>query len=203
LKITYTPNPLSTIVELDEPEQRELWYKIALEELTDLLFSVHYQLTHAKTPDMDQCKKDVHPDFYLGKDGDTEGVKTPLDGRADRILEHYLEELRGTHGGDCTCFAASCSKCAAEKRVGIDTIAGLGKHQGFLINCGFFYREGETWKERSLEDALERLRTYENPRPDWVEDARAAYEWLLAYRNNHFPMDNPGAPVTNHAHGVV
>ena len=44
MKITYNKNPLFTTVELDENEKKELWYKIKIKEMEELLFSAHFYL---------------------------------------------------------------------------------------------------------------------------------------------------------------
>jgi hypothetical protein len=198
VKITYTPNPLNTVVELDEHEKRELWHTLRFNEMLDMLFSVHYEMTCKKEgPDFERIKREVDPDYYLNDDEGTPD-KTKLDKRCDELLEHYLEELKGSHIGDCTCFAMSCSKCHAESMLGIDTIKGLGKHPGHKIQSAFSYREGDVWKERTIEEALEYLRNYD-PKPTsdsgwdkvggfeahvprWKSEAKIAYEWLLEYQ---------------------
>ena len=199
MKITYKPNPLETIIELDEHEQRDLWHKIRFERMTDMLFSVHYELTCKKDgPDIEAIKREVDPDYYLNEDDSTSG-KSKLDKSCDESLAHYLEELAGSHVGDCTCFPMSCSKCHAEGLIGIDTIKGLGKHSADKIYHAFVYKEGEIWKYRNIDEALEILKSY-NPTPQpgsgwekvggffshvprWKEEARLAYEWLLNYKN--------------------
>ena len=44
MKITYNKNPLLTTVELDENEKKELWYKIKIKEMVEILFSAHFYL---------------------------------------------------------------------------------------------------------------------------------------------------------------
>jgi hypothetical protein len=46
MKITYTPNPLETQIELDEHEKRDLWHKIRFDEMEELLSEVHHILTN-------------------------------------------------------------------------------------------------------------------------------------------------------------
>lgn len=209
MKITYTQNPLKTIVELDEHEKRELWHRIRFEQMLDMLFSVHFELTCRgdTPPDLERIKKEVDPDYYLN---DAEGTpdKTRLDARCDALLEHYLEELQGSHAGDCTCFAMSCSKCHAESVLGIDTIKGLGKHPGHKIMSAFSRgrdpADDTRWlPDRTLDEAIEQLRNYD-PKPTsvwssveafysnvprWKAEAKSALEWLEAYRDQHFPKE--------------
>lgn len=200
MKITYTPNPLRTIVELDEGEKKLLWYRIKCDEMADMLFLVYCELEHKEAPNMDRIKDEVDPAYYLDEDPPE---KSGLDKRCDNLLTHYIEELQGSHLGDCTCFAMSCPKCMAEGKLGIDTIKGLGKHPGHKIQSAFSYKEGDVWKERTLDEALAILKDYE-PKPAsgsgwekvggfeahiprWKAEAKVAYEWLKNYRDEHFP----------------
>jgi hypothetical protein len=177
MKITYTPNPLNTIVELDEHEKREMWHTIRFNEMLDMLFTVHYELTCKEGPDMERIKKEVDPAYYL-----EEKERTGLDKRCDQLLEHFIENLQlYSHAGDCTAFPASCSKCHAEAMLGIDTIPGMSKSIGHQVYHRFNYKDGETWKERTLDEVLDLLAA--NPH------GQAAHAWLTAHRNTHFPKD--------------
>lgn len=203
MKITWNQNPMCTTVELDEHEKRELWNKIRFDEMLELLFSAHYELTK-KGPDLGELAKTVDPTYYLNEEED--GKKTPLDVRVDMLLQHYLDELIGAHMGDCTCIACSCSKCHAETTLGIDTIKGLGKHEGHKISSTFSYKKGKVWKQRTLPEVLAILRDY-NPKqtdqgadaawaktggfelhiPRWKAEAARAVQWLESYQREHFP----------------
>jgi hypothetical protein len=213
MKITYTPNPLRTIVELDEQEIELFRLKIKIEQYEDMIFSAHFALT-SRLKDMGSLKaitvesaieeatKELDPAYWC------DDAESKLDKRVNELLEHYLEELKGSHIGDCTCFAMSCSKCHAESKLGIDTIKGLGKHPGHKIQSAFSYKDGDVWKERTLEEALALLRDYDpTPAstsgwdkvggymqyvPRWKEEAAVAYKWLLAYRKEHFPPEVSG-----------
>lgn len=44
MKIIWQPNPLHTIVELDEWEKKELWYKVKIDEMKSRLASAHFHL---------------------------------------------------------------------------------------------------------------------------------------------------------------
>ena len=206
MRITYTPNPLRTIVELDEHEIEILRLKIKIEQFEEMIFSAHWNLTRsaeylASLPRMSTVEnaresaiKELDPARWCDENN-------RLDARVEDLLQHYLEELRGTHVGDCTCFAMSCSKCHAESMLGIDTIKGLRKHPGHKIQVAFSYKEGDVWKQRSLSEALEILKNYD-PKPTgggwekvggfeahvprWKAEAKEAYEWLLNYQSLHF-----------------
>ena len=209
MKITYTPNPLRTIVELDAQEVEILRLKIKLGEYEDMIFGAHFALNdrlqdmgslkaYTVEQAMAEAKKELDPAYWCDDDN-------RLDKRVDELLQHFLEELQGSHLGDCTCFAMSCSKCHAEDKLGISTTKGLGKHAGHRIQSAFSYKEGDVWKERTLDEALELIRTFD-PKPAdagndpawakvggfeahiprWKAEAKVAYDWLLAYRNEHF-----------------
>jgi hypothetical protein len=119
--------------------------------------------------------------------------KSKLDERCDILLATYIEELEGSHMGDCTAFASSCLKCHAEQKIGVSTTGGLDKSAGHSIYGAFNYREDGVWRTRTLAQALERLRTYQ-PRvagyeayeEKWDATAKRAYEWLLNYSDCHF-----------------
>lgn len=206
MKITYTPNPLETIVELDETEIEMLRLKIKIEQYEERMFSAHWNLTRtpeylAGLPRMKtveearaEALKDLDPSYWC------DGEPTKLDARVDELLQHYLEELKGMHIGDCTCVPCSCSKCHAESVLGIDTLKPFpGKHELHHIQSVFSRWNPETKEhnkpEVSLDEALEKLRTYkpagtwdgwEAHIDRWTQEAKRAYEYLLNYRNTHF-----------------
>ena len=45
MKITYTPNPLATVVELEPHEAELLNLKLRLERYEDMMFMAHHELT--------------------------------------------------------------------------------------------------------------------------------------------------------------
>lgn len=204
MKIIYKEDPLATVVELDEQETEILRLKIKLEQYEEMIFSAHWSLTRSaeylaglpRPQTIEQAReeaiKELDPEYWCD-----DGNK--LDARVDELLKHYVEELKGYHVGDCTCFPASCSKCHAESILGIDTIKGLGKHPGHKIYSMFNYKDGETWKTRGIDEVLEMLRTYE-PKADWAgwedhvprwkAEGQRAYEWLLKYKEEHLDSHN-------------
>lgn len=201
MKIIYNKNPLKTVVELDEHEQKEFWYKIKIEEMEELLFEAHFY-SEDKYLDMERVKEAVDPKYYMTEKNE----KSELEKRCDELLEHYLMELRGWHVGDCTCVACSCSKCHAESLLGIDTIKGLGKHSAYKIDAAF----GKN-NEKTIDEAIDSLANYKpiiaDPKvwekvggyeryvPRWTAEAKAAYDWLVEYKNTHF---NNGEQNGNH-----
>lgn len=194
MKITYNKNPLWTTVELNETEQKELWYKVKIKEMEELLFEAYFNLRDGKHYDLDKARKAVEPDYYMtGEEGDENNI----DKRCDEMVQWYVSELKGNHVGDCTCVACSCLKCHAEDLIGINTIKGLGKHSAYKIQAAF----GKN-NEKTIDEALDYLKKY-NPQkgagwerfsqadfdqyvPRWKSEARHAYDWLLNYKNEHF-----------------
>lgn len=192
MKITYKPNPLDTTIELDDHEKQILWYKIMVKELTDALYGAHFRLQEGQFYDVEKAKKEVDPDYYFGETDDDSD--SPLHKRVTQLHEWYLAELAGYHMGDCTCFAASCGKCIAEDLVGVNTIAGLGKHSAYKIDNAMTECNGDT------NAALEYLKNY-NPKisdaykgkealwyehlPRWKKEAESAYKWFKEYKEKH------------------
>ena len=175
MKITYTPNPLRTIVELDEREIELFRLKLKLEEYEDMIFSAHHALTRrlkgmgslkAITVEqaVEEATKELDPNYWCEDDNQ-------LDKRVQELLEHYLAALKGRHIGDCTRMPVSCSKCHAELVLGINTINGLNSTVGYRIAGAFDYMEGNVWKERTFDEALASLT---DP---------AARAWLTNYRD--------------------
>lgn len=184
--ITYNKNPLHTIVELDNNEKKELWYKIKINALEDNISIARLYLIEGKNFDIEQAR-------IILKNEYDENDNSKLDKWCDEMLEYYIFELSSNHSGDCTCVACSCSKCSAEELLGIDTIKGLGKHSAYKIERAF-----GTDNSNSIEEALIYLKNYtgipddvslwksyggyEQYIPRWKEEARIAYDWLLKYK---------------------
>lgn len=183
MKITYTENPLRTTIELDEQEKTLLWHKVKIQELEDVLFSMQYHLSSGQNFDPEKALK-CCPDDVL------------LDNQVTEITDGYIAALQTRHHGDCICAASGCSKCHAEDFLGISTLPpNMGKHSIYRLHTAFTYKDGAEWKERSIKDAIEYLRTYEptatwegweQHAPLWKEQARKAYEYLLEYSQTHF-----------------
>lgn len=192
MKITYHKNPLYSTTELDEHEKKELWYKIKIEQMDDLLFSAHFHL-EGQYFNLETAKKAVDPDYYIAEDDEI----SPLDKRCDDLLAYYISELQGVHLGDCTCVACSCGKCHAESLIGIDTIKGLGKHSASKIDGAFGSNNEKTIDEAiaslanyepsppSNPEAWEKLGGYEQYIPRWKAEAKQAHDWLVNYKNTY------------------
>ena len=179
MKITYTPNPLDTIVELDEHEIKLLQHVVRIETYEDMMFLAHQSLNSA---DINEAVQILDPDTWCS-------VDSQVDASVDKQVQAYIEALRGPHAGDCTCVPSSCLKCHAEELIGANTLYPFpGTKAMYFINMAFRYKSENEWKQRTLPEALEFLRTYE-PKYSLIE-VKAAYEFLLEYKNAHFPQDN-------------
>lgn len=190
MKITYTPNPLATVVELEPHERELLKLKLKLEIYEDKLFDAHWALTSrlkdisslkalALEEAVAEARKELDPSKWIEDD-------SPIHARLEELTNHYVSELMMGHVGDCTAFPMSCSKCHAENLLGIDTLGPKsGKHVLYRIASVFSTWNPETQKhdrpEVSLDEALDKLKSDPN--------GKDAYEYLLNYRNTHFPKE--------------
>lgn len=188
MRIIYNKNPLLTLVELDDNDKKEFWYKIKIKEMEDLLFGAYNFIESDKY--QNKVKQYLDPSYYMSEEG-----KSKLDERCDELLECFLTDLMGAHSGDCTCVPASCIKCHAESILGINTIVGLNKYSANKISAAF----GKN-NEKSVDEALDSLLNYkpiistqeqekwdkiggyEKHLPRWQLEAKNAYDWLLKYK---------------------
>ncbi|MFK5282421.1 hypothetical protein ACI3PL_22955, partial [Lacticaseibacillus paracasei] len=67
-----------------------------------------------------------------------------------------IDDLNYPHVGDCTCDAASCSRCYVEFLLGIDTTEGCGKHQ-FRSILGAFSSSYKLDPTITIDQAIETL----------------------------------------------
>lgn len=199
MKITYDENPLNTKVELDEHESKELWYKIKLEEMEDLLFEAHCFLGRDDgdgitfDQDLDKVAEAADHKYYMAE---KHGDRTPLDDRVDKIHKYFIEALVNSHAGDCTCLPCPCEKCWAEHLLDIDTIKGLGKHPAHYLFDAFGETPKNNWKnQRNIHEAIQYLENYvptanwkgwEQHADRWKSEASEAAKWLKQYRKQHF-----------------
>lgn len=211
MKITYNENPLKSVVELDEHEKKELWYKIKVEEMVELLFEAHFCLLENNyssrswivrrlretwykflgqplilSRDVKRAKDAVDPSYYLAEH---RGERAKMDERVDELFDWYVHSLQDIHGGDCNCIPASCPKCHAESLVGIDTMPGLGKHEAAKIDAYFGKGLNIDGVITALENwELDELKHegYEPHFERWRNEAKNACEWLKGYKAEHF-----------------
>ena len=201
MNIVWAQNPLLTVVELDEHDRR--WFRERLRSLflEECISSAHLDLDSkwrehlASRGLVTSLEGSVAAAIcslryeYSVCGGECGG--TTLETVLDDDLDLYVSELKGEHDGDCVCVPCTCSKCYAERVLGIDTLPGLGKHEAHKIRSAFS-REGAT-----IDDVVRRLAEFEpvykhSPTwpeeewrksvPRWKEEARRASVWLETYR---------------------
>jgi hypothetical protein len=187
MKITYTPNPLATIIELDDHDKEVLRLKLIIETLTERIVGAHVHLEEGASFDLVRARHAVE---YAGMDRDAD-VRVP-----ESVID-LTNELLGSHCGDCTCVPYSCSKCQAEDMLGIDTTKGLGKHEASKIDSSF--KSGKNVDEVIVELENYQVKPITSPNftqemldhwtPIWKEQASQAAVWLKAYKAEHFNTD--------------
>lgn len=198
MKITYTPNPLRTTVELDEHEKKEFWYKLKLERYEERMFSAHFSLEDGEYFDIARARNEVDPKYWLD-DG-----REKIDQHITEYQNYYINALLDIHMGDCTCCASSCPKCHAEHLLGIDTIKGLGKFEGSKVFHVFWKDNNpDPNSERTLDEVITLMDVPYKPvkGPAWDKFSQADFEvhiprwqmehdralaWLKRYRDEHF-----------------
>ena len=205
MRIVYAENPLKTRIELDDADRRAFCVRLKLDELEDAVSSARMVLDRGQWPWLAKLQGKVGPltaeeAVDLARDRLDFSEPARYDGKSfdDYVLDRAVDlfqDLLGEHCGDCTCVPASCPKCYAEGLLGIDTIAGLGKHGGSKISSVFRSRV-PGGPEPTLDEAIEALRVYypvstipswtgedfDRHIPRWIDDARRARAWLMDYK---------------------
>jgi hypothetical protein len=185
MQIKYQPNPLDTIIELDAHDAEVLRLKIRIGELERRIGSAAYHLEPGEWFNVETARLRL----------DVGALKEHLSKSVPELFDLFVAELRGPHVGDCTCVPWSCMKCRAEELLGINTIAGLGKHPAHYIESAFLdgrdidaaiayldgYRPVRTgaWLRHPQEE-------FDQHVPRWTADAKHAAEWLRNYRDNTY-----------------
>lgn len=209
MNIIWKPNPLATVIELDDFDKKLFWHRIKIENLQGRIFSAYFDLNskdrewhnrvigeRSLEAAVESALRRLDADYIIGEKKDSRGES--FDQRIDDDLKDYLAALSEKHDGDCTCVPCSCLKCHAESLLGIDTIPGLPKHSAYKIDAAF----GKPEEGRTIDQAIEYLRDYhpvkgagwENATeeqfqahvPRWVAEAKTAHDWLVAYKQEHF-----------------
>lgn len=122
---------------------------------------------------------------WLLEDLDAAANWTGLDIEALAERTHafeFLAELEKVHCGDCTCVPASCTKCHAEETAGVETTAGLGRHEGHALS-GF--KAGTTIDEMVEKLKVPSVATEDWQRPHigrWTAERSRALAWLIKYK---------------------
>jgi hypothetical protein len=213
MKIIWKPNPLATIVELDEFDKKLLRQRLEIEDLKERNFSAHFELDpesrawHNKEIKERSLEEAVTSalkklDVSYVQGDEKRGTEPKLySEHLDEEFDLYVKELSAKHCGDCTCVACSCLKCRVEELIGVDTIKGLKKHAAYKIDSAFDTQTGSDDPKILLDRALSTLRNYNPVKPEswsggnesfqvhvprWLSEAKEAHDWLLAYQKEHF-----------------
>jgi hypothetical protein len=191
MKINWHQNPLKTTVDLDESDKQKLLLCIQNEEYSNILCELDLCLAGKIKKEVEPTIEEIHN--QISKWGEICNMKTD-----DEEVQYLVDALQYSHGGDCTCWPASCEKCHAEEALGIDTIKGLGKHPANKIMNAF----GEKG-DRTIDEAIESLEKpyeyearhkswekysredYEKNFPRWQAEKDAAIVWLRKYKEEH------------------
>lgn len=161
MKITLTENPLNIKVELDDSEKLLFRAKLEIKDLEDTLFRVDLYLDENRQFfNLEKARKALS---FTKLTDEQLAVRSKC---LDENAQHFIDELLLNHVGDCTCVAASCSKCHAESLLGIDTLGKIGKHELNYVDSAFRVEGIET-----CEQAIQYLES--NPptvKEDWHKD---------------------------------
>lgn len=187
MNIIWNPNPLATVVELNDTDREMLVRYIQNERYSDILCDIEMGIADGKITSLDEAHLQAKKwEEICELNIDCDMVKT------------FEEELKQGHMGDCTCVPCSCLKCHAEYALGICTIAGLGNHEASAVQSAF----GDS-NEKTIEQAIEFLQKeirYEDRHPSWEKYSREDYEkhipvwepqrrnaleWLIKYKLEH------------------
>lgn len=197
MNIIWNPNPLRTVIEVDDADKAIMRDKIMIEELRNFIYDLEHRF--------DEESKRYDPESVVKALRDYDHKK--MHERVEKRLEEAVAELKSIHVGDCTCIPCSCFKCHAEYYLNVDTLEGLGKHEASNIISAFGgYGEEGAGDVFTIDQALENLKNYkvepfeENEAwkgsrftkeyydswiPEWEKQHKRAYEWLLDYKNKH------------------
>ena len=196
MNIIWKPNPLTSIVEVNNSDKERMLLAYKEDRYSSLLISIEYGIKG----------KYNQPKWTLEK-VETEAEKwrkiyeMDID---DPWIASCIDNLASSHIGDCTCVACSCMKCWGESLLGISTIQGLGSHEAEKI-WGAFVKEGAEYYSGEWHDdidlALKNLSEpisetpnehYEGKEdlwksciPRWESERKNAYNWLKAYKEKH------------------
>lgn len=151
--VTLTKNPLNAKVDMTESAKREFALIAWMQNLVENYFLTGRFYLKANcgtkqdgvyTPFPSQPDKAVewlergeeiwYEGWYGEKNGEVDTRNLP---RMDRIMQDdrvqcLLADLNSEHGGDCTAFACSCTRCYAEDILGINTLP-VGKSIGYRM----------------------------------------------------------------------
>lgn len=197
MNIIWKPNPLTSIVEVDDNDKERMLLAYKDDRYCSLLIRIQNGVK-GKFNQPKWTLEQVETEVEKWRKICEMDIDSPE-------LTAYIDDLSGVHIGDCTCIACSCMKCWGESLLGISTIEGLGNHEGANLWSAFTKPGRDTYDEDSWHDdidlALEYLNTpisetpnkhYEGKEdlwksciPRWESERKNAYKWLKAYKEEH------------------
>ena len=191
MKIHWNENPLKTEVEVNDNDRERILLYVQNEHYSEILCGLDLwlkgKIRHGELISIEKIRNAVSG----------WGEICNMTTESEYVTE-YVDQLKYAHVGDCTCLPTSCMKCMAEEALGIDTIAGLGKHSAHKIQNAFG-GFGDL-PSRSIDEAIEILQTkpeYKKPDnwPDsvgyekhisrWEAERKSALDWLVNYKKKH------------------
>ncbi len=185
MKIIYDQNPLKSIIELNDDEKRILKLNIKIDALYDGIYDALYYID----TDLDLTKQS------LTNCVQSEVVENNinLDEEVEQMYDSLIDSITQSHNGDCICEPMTCAKCLAEGFIGISTTKGINKYALYYISSAF----GDDGTN-TISQALVNLKipfeiidgddeyTISN-KTKWNDERNKAYNWLLTYKDTHFP----------------
>lgn len=184
MHINWNKNPLYTTINVDDHDRKMILNYIQQEEYTNILCGLDLDIKSGHITSLEEAHKEIV------KWGDICNLTIESE-----EVQAYVEDLQHNHVGDCTCFATSCFKCMAEEAIGVNTIAGLGKHEANKI-MGAFGKDNENTIDEAIR-ILEEPSDYVKPDtwpdsagwdshvPRWKSEKKNAVKWLKAYKERH------------------
>lgn len=202
MNILWNPNPLATVIELDERDRKILRLGLENDYLLECVVGARMEIEPGSAEFIGRLWRERKGRDRTIDDSVAEALARltftdeSMAEHIDMQMGYSVTALVEAHDGDCTCVPCSCTKCRAEGLLGVNTIAGLGKHEAAKVG-GAFKVTG------SLNGAIERLANwqpskpgpgwerhpagaYESHIPRWTEEAKSAHAWLVQYRAEHF-----------------
>ena len=187
MNIIWKPNPLKTVIELDEGDRFKLLEALSHTYLKESLINALSSLLNLK-PSVSAIKEAVITSIGFGSAT-----------RFQVLLEQmafYEEALQKEHEGDCVCLPFTCAKCLAEGWLGVNTLKGLSQESASHLRRQFKATDPE-----SLPAVIALLENYEPirggtwlafpehhfdaHRPPWRAEAAEALQWLRKYQTEH------------------
>jgi hypothetical protein len=173
MKIEYAQNPMASKIILDDADLNTLRDKCFVEAAEDLIASFYCDM---KYRDMDI--EDAYSKTF-------DSVEKQMRSEVNHYMDWLPDTATGQHVGDCTCVPSTCGRCMLENFLGIDTIEGLGKHEGAKIS-GYFNKHPDGTAKDCLEHmrnrTVEATEDWHKPHIErWKQELVNTIAWLEKY----------------------